>query len=448
VYERTFVPRETQEIRLYGLGGDDIFTVTGEARHGILVRIIGGDGSDSITDQSAVAGSRKMTVVYDTRANSALTLGPETKDKTEDFVEVNEYKRTGYKIPYIGPRLAFEYNVDDRLYLGGGLVYRRYKFRKEPFAAQHVLVGNYAFSTKAYNLRYTGTYTDVVKSWDMELKASINGPQLLYNYFGIGNNTEAAEANVNDYRVRYERYIVSPTFTQEVFHFLKVGIGPHYDQFNVVEEQSGAFVRQDIGEKEPSSFRTNNYLGVRAFLNVEAVEAAANPHIGIKWLNEVSYNHQLGYEKLAFTRLASEVIFYLTPNFPFQLTWAGRIGVAHNFGDYRFYQANTLGGTRNLRGYRITRYAGRTSVYANFEARVKLTDFNVYLFPGSLGVLGLIDHGRVFSDNDESKKIFHDLHRGVGGGIWVDFAKKALVSGTYSFGEKERLVNITFGFLF
>ncbi|QNP53694.1 hypothetical protein H9L05_09210 [Hymenobacter qilianensis] len=48
-------------------------------------------------------------------------------------------------------------------------------------------------------------------------------------------------------------------------------------------------------------------------------------------------------ERLNFGRLASEFRFYLTPNFPFQLTWAGRIGGARNLGDYRFYQANTLG---------------------------------------------------------------------------------------------------------
>jgi hypothetical protein len=447
VYQRTFLPHETKEIRLYGLGGNDIFDVSGQAKDGILVRIIGGDGRDSITDQSAVAGSRKLTMVYDTKANSALQLGGETKDKTEDYVEVNRYDNT-YKIPYFGPRLAFEYNVDDRLYIGGGLVYRRYKFRKEPFAAEHALVGNYSFSSKAYNLRYTGTFTDVLKSWDMEFKASINGPQLLYNYFGIGNDTDANEKNVEDYRVRFERFIVSPTFVQEVFHFLKIGIGPHYDQFHVVEDQSGAFVRSEIQETEPSSFRMNKYLGLRAFLNLEAASSPLNPQIGIKWLNELSYNRQLGYEKLAFTRLASEVSFYLTPRFPFQLTWAGRIGGAHNFGDYRFYQANTLGGTTNLRGYRITRYAGRSNVFANFEARVKVADFNVYLFPGSVGVLGLIDHGRVFSDNDKSRKLFHDLHRGIGGGVWIDVAKKAVVSGTYSFGEKEQLVNVTFGFLY
>lgn len=448
VFKRTFLPQETKEIRLYGLGGDDIFDVTGQGQEGIRVRIIGGDGRDSITDRSAVDGLKKMTLVYDTQVNSALQLGPESKDKTEEFVEVNQYDHNTYKIPYIGPRLAFEYNVDDRLYVGGGLVYRRYKFRKLPFSSQHRLLGNYAFSSQAYNVRYTGTFTDIYRSIDMDLKASINGPQLLFNYFGLGNDTDANEDNIGNYRVRFERYIVSATFMEEIFRFLKVGIGPHFDQFHVVEDQSGAFVQSEIGETEPGSFRTNRYIGGRALMHVEAVDNPVNPHIGIKWLSELTYNKQLSHEKLSFTRLSSEVVFYLTPNFPFTLTWAGRVGVAHNFGDFRFYQANTLGGTTNLRGYRITRYAGRTSVYANFEGRLKITDFNLYLFPGSFGLMGLIDHGRVFADNTESRSLFRGLHRGVGGGVWVDVAKKALVSTTYAIGEKEGLFNVNFGFLF
>ena len=70
----------------------------------------------------------------------------------------------------------------------------------------------------------------------MQLKASINGPQLLFNYFGLGNDTQAEEDNVLDYRVRFERYIVSPMMTEELVHFVKIGIGPSYDQFHVVKE--------------------------------------------------------------------------------------------------------------------------------------------------------------------------------------------------------------------
>ncbi|WP_246150709.1 metallophosphoesterase [Adhaeribacter aerolatus] len=450
LYERTFYTDETNEIRLYGLGGKDIFEVTGEVGDGILIRIIGGDDRDSIADNSSVGGLRRKTVVYDTKDNNVFHFGSETKDRTEAAGEVNIYSRTEHKVPYLGPRLALQYNVDDQLYLGGGLVYRRYKFRKEPFAVEHSLLGNYAFATGAYNLRYKGIYTDIIKDWDLDFRASINGPQLLANYFGQGNETEANEENIRDYRVRFKRYIVTPTLTYDIFHFLKIGVGPTYDQFQVQRESTGPAARALIAgsETDASSFRMNEYIGARAFMNVVAVSNEVNPYIGIKWLNEFSVNQQLGYEKYRFTRLSSEVMFYLTPNFPFKLTWAGRIGGAHNFGDYRFYQSNTLGGTTNLRGYRITRFAGRSNIYANAEARIHLTDFNFYLFPGTFGILALVDHGRVFADDDASKKLFKGLHRGVGGGIWVDVLRKAVVSGTYSFGEKERLFNLNLGFLF
>ncbi|WP_051359718.1 metallophosphoesterase [Adhaeribacter aquaticus] len=448
LYRRTFDPKETKEIRLYGLDGKDVFNVTGNANKGSLIRIIGGNDRDSIVDNSSVKGLMRRTYVYDTESNNVFHFGPETKNKTDDYPEVNKYERTAHKIPYVGPKISLQYNIDDRLYIGGGFVYRTHKFRKEPFAAQHTFLANYAFVTSAYNIRYNGLFTDVIKDWDLELHASRNGPQLLANYFGQGNRRDADESRIEDYRVRFSRYIASATLNYDVFHFVKVGIGPSFDMFQVERNETGAIARELIAQTEPTSFDLNKYLGARMFMNISAVDNIINPKIGIRWLNEANVSRQLGGENMSFTRFASEVRFYLTPHFPFQLTWAGRIGGTHNFGDYRFYQANTLGGTTNLRGYRIARYAGRSTLYANFEARVKLSNYNIYLFPGSFGVLGLVDHGRVFTDDDPSRNPFKGLHRGVGGGLWFDIAKQALISGTYTVGESEKLFNVTFGFLF
>jgi outer membrane protein assembly factor BamA len=168
----------------------------------------------------------------------------------------------------------------------------------------------------------------------------------------------------------------------------------------------------------------------------------------MRWYNTISYNHQLGGERLGFTNLSSEFRFYLTPNFPFKLTWAGRIGAARNFGDYRFYQANTLGGTENLRGFRRTRYAGRGSVYANGEARLHLLDYNLYLTPGKLGLLGLLDAGRVYEDGDPKEAFFRSLHIGYGGGVWVDLLNRTVLSLSYTIGEDEKLTMLNFGFFF
>src|SRR5439155_26562337 len=47
MYDRTFDPHQTKEIRLYGLNDDDIFDIDSNAHSKILVRMIGGKGNDT-----------------------------------------------------------------------------------------------------------------------------------------------------------------------------------------------------------------------------------------------------------------------------------------------------------------------------------------------------------------------------------------------------------------
>jgi hypothetical protein len=73
---------ETKEIRFYGLGGADRFTVEGTAAQAVKVRIIGGKGNDTVEDRSSVAVPGRHTLVYDTRWGNTLSGGGETKDRT------------------------------------------------------------------------------------------------------------------------------------------------------------------------------------------------------------------------------------------------------------------------------------------------------------------------------------------------------------------------------
>lgn len=443
IYQRKFFRKETEEIRLYGMGGEDVFEVTGKVKKGILVRIIGGDGNDVITDSSSVKGATHKTKVYDnSEEENILAFSQETDDKTEPNKEVNLYDRNNYKVPYLGPRLSIEYNVDDGVFLGGGAVYRSHKFRKSPFASEHYLRANYAMATGAYNIRYDGTFTKLFSDrWDLGIKAGMNGPQYQFNFFGLGNETEQLVDNIDYYRTRVSRLFFSPTLNTSIFKFLQAGFGPFYDQYEV-QHTPGRFVEDVFGEE---IFGKNQFAGARAYLNLQAVSTPVNPRIGLKWLNELSYFHQIGgQDSYNFARATSEFMFYIGPRLPFQLTLAARFGGSKNFGDFPFYMANTLGGLENLRGYRRTRFAGRSSIYQNTEVRLQLFRFNMYLFPGKFGIMGLIDHGRVWADHDNSSK----LHRGVGGGIWIDILKQAVINATYSVGEDDNLVNVNFGFLF
>ncbi|GAB3193974.1 hypothetical protein ABID22_000381 [Pontibacter aydingkolensis] len=461
LYNRTFLTSETKELRLYGMGGQDQFIVTGDVNSSIVVRIIGGADEDVIVDSSSVSGLKKHTIVYDTEEENKFVFGPETKDKTEEFPEVNFYDRDNYNIPYFGPRLSTEYNVDDGIFIGAGLLLRTYKFRKVPYAAEHLLEANYAFLTKSFNVRYTGDLKQVIGNWNMAFSGLLQGPKYQRNFYGLGNNTQQG-SDIDDsyYRVRFERLSAHASLYRDFTSFFKIGIGPTYDRFKVVYPTRESFLLDEAragnllpGTYDPvtDDFEVQHYAGVSAYANMEVLGGGStinNPDIGMRWYNSISYNQEVGGQNLNFTRISSEFRFYVSPNFPFQLTWAGRIGAAHNFGDYRFYQANTLGGTENLRGYRRTRFAGRSNVYINGEARLELFKYNLYLAPGKFGALGLLDAGRVYHDDDPKQAFFRSLHTGYGGGIWAETLNRSLLSLTYSVGEVDKLWMLNFGFFF
>jgi hypothetical protein len=64
-YTRRFSPKETQEIRLYMLGGNDRVVASGPRKGGIHVRVLGGAGSDTV-DDSQTGGSTSRTAAATT----------------------------------------------------------------------------------------------------------------------------------------------------------------------------------------------------------------------------------------------------------------------------------------------------------------------------------------------------------------------------------------------
>ena len=432
--------------------------------------------TESRATPNHVGGLLHKTQVYDADSGNVISTSGEARQRLEPGVDVSRYDYPhrfdlkDYRLDYFGPALYFGFNIDDGLLIGGGATYRHYGFRREPYSWEQTITANFAPAREAYNVRYTGQFTRIFRKTDLRVAAQYYGPQLLYNFFGIGNNTvnsatedanrgRVTNRSVNGaYRVRFERFTIAPTFERKLFSFARFGIGPQYDQFRVAKDPIGTVIKDSLTRGgvttfenrrfgiRSSDFQTNQYLGGLMYLNIDAVSSDKNPRIGLRWYNEYQYNWQLNQEGLRFARFSTEVRAYLTPNFPFKLTYAGRIGYQRNYGDYRFYQANTLGGTTNLRGYRRTRFAGREVLYANFEPRLELFKFNAYLFPGTFGVLGLADAGRVYSDND-TRTGLGAFHTGFGGGIYADILKQAVINVTYSVGE-EKLVFVGFDFLF
>ena len=84
-------------------------------------------------------------------------------------------------------------------------------------------------------------------------------------------------------------------------------------------------------------------------------------------------------------------------------------------------------------------------LFNNTELRIRLFDFNTYLFPGSFGLLVFHDIGRVWADGENSE----NWHNGYGGGIWIAPIRRFVVAAVVAKSKEEKMLpRITFGFQF
>jgi outer membrane protein assembly factor BamA len=166
------------------------------------------------------------------------------------------------------------------------------------------------------------------------------------------------------------------------------------------------------------------------------------PSRGINWQTRLSTYGGLNHVSNNYSQLNSDLSLFTSFNSRANLVIATRVGYGKTFGDYAFYQAQYLGGQDNLRGYRKFRFAGDEQFYHNLDLRIKVADFQTYLFPGSVGVLFFNDIGRVWLKGESSNQ----WHDGYGGGIWVSPLKRFVVTASYARGTDGGLALITWGF--
>ena len=448
MYDRVFKTSETKEIRIYGLGGDDIIELEGEVKKGIKIRVIGGDGADVITDKSKVSGASKKTIAYDT-PDTELTTSSETRNKLSNADNVNTYDRKDFVYDFTGPALGLAYNPDDGVFLGGGVTWKKQGFRKKPYASKHSIVANIAPRTNSYNLYYTAEWRKALKSWDIVLETDLRVPAFTNFYYGIGNETTRDEDQKQGfYRVRYSQVYIHPQLRKQSTneaHTFKVGgylqrvsieePGADEDRFVTSDPLSSALF--EVGQ---------SFVAGTASYTLDTRDNRSLPTKGMRLSLENSLVKGIGDDirDINYYQFKGAFSFYLSSGGSKRFTLAAQLGGAINQGDFEFFQANTLGGVHNLRGHRRMRFAGKSSLYQNTELRIKLFRFKTPVFPGGFGILGINDVGRVWVENEDSDK----LHHGYGGGIWITPFDALSLVADYTASEEGGAIFVRFGFMF
>lgn len=442
IYKRMFVRNQTDEIRLYGLKGKDKFVINGEADKAIDVRIIPGKNNDTVIDNSKIKGCGKTVRVYDRKdKKNYFDKGNESKLILSNNKNIDDYNRKQYKYDRTMPVLKGGYNIDDGVYAGGGVKIKKYNFRDSTI---HKITGTVAFQTGAFSLNYYGLISSFSQYFDLEMIVSLSVPRNVDNYFGLGNNTEMINDSKSYYRVRYSYGIINPVLKHAVNDAINYKIGTMYQYFRVKDTANKFVGNMNVNGIDSTAFDDQNYVGLTAEFEIDTRYPEVLPQRGMHFVTSLKGFYNLDYNDKSHVRLMSDVSFYLSFNRDPRVVFALRFGGAANIGNYEFYHANALGGKTNLRGFRSRRFAGDSYVYQNTEIRIKLLNLRNYLFNGQTGIFAFNDVGRVWYNNEESKR----WHDGYGFGIWLTPYEFTALSVSYNMSDEDNMLVFNFSFLF
>lgn len=427
IYSRTFISHETHEIRLYGIGGNDVFKLTG--RTPIKIRVIGGDGKDSVISEG------KKIIYYDSHGNS--TSGKIESHMSSDS-SVHDYPMEKFKMDKQGFIIMPNYSNTRGIFFEVGYKKTKQHWRKEPFAWQQSIKLNYSVSNKSFGGDYHGIFNELIGKWSLLLNASYD--QVLKNYFfGLGNETPNVK-DIGYYGLHTEEGVGSIGLNRVFNKYHSITLSGLYQSIKVKGE-TDHLTYETLPLNDPTVFNRKNFAGGQLTYAYYRVNDDVVPTKGFGISLNGSHMENLTQSGKSFNRYWTTMGFYIPLGKTFSI--ASRNGLATVNGEPEFYQYNWLGGGQNLRGYHRQRFYGNTSFFNNNELRW-IPNIRSYLFNGKIGLIGFVDDGRVWLKNDNSSK----WHVGYGGGLLLAPFNKISATIYYGVSEDDALIHIRLGRFF
>lgn len=438
IYERTFNGSETQEIRLYGMGDDDVFRLVGKTNKGILLRVIGGSGNDVLEDRSFVSGGKKLTQVYDDEKKGFQTSG-ETRLRISNDSILNsyEYKSFEYDKKGFGVTPGFF-----SLTLGWGET--RHDWKKEPAGKEHSIKLKYSINRQAVYIDYKTTFYQLLGKWNVFVGAGAGVPNVV-NFFGVGNETKFETYDRKFFRLRSHEYYgklgVNRTIGRSQIEF-----DGFYQTVKVKLDSNRVIAKFANTGNGYADLSRKHFAGADLNYKYQDVDNPVIPSKGFRFMSSATYTYNLTTPDHSFTRLSSDASVYI-PLLKF-ISLGIRAGGAANFGHSEFYQLNILGSHDNLRGFRKYRFYGKQMAYNNNELRF-MFDAHNKIFNGKYGFITFYDQGRVWYPGENPIAIGSDIwHSSYGAGAFVSLFNKVVLSGSYGISKEDKVISIYIGFYF
>ncbi len=454
-YSRTFARKETDEVRLYLLGGDDVAEISGEGSGGVRVRLVGGEGNDHLVASASVqniyfydspngvqypnGSNTRVILAASPRAHQRPPIGfsaptftaPAGRDKNK-FPEF-DHSYVWKPLPYFG------YDPDNSFFIGGGAEITHYGFRQSPYADKMSLAGNYAFKTSAFHINYTGDFYNLIPGARVKIKASTAVPEDRPNFYGFGNESfrDTDLESEDFYRAQNNNVRLQP----HVYVSLAAGfqlLGGFTYNFLSTDLDATSLVR----ELRPYGVDIEHEIGFSAGFEFDTRDLEAAPYNGIYLTGLATHYPEALDNRNAFTKFSLHSAVYYSPVRPLTLAWRGTGETIE--GRFPYYDAVYLGGKETLRGFRMRRFAGNSAFSGSAEARLLIKKIFL-IFPGDFGIIAFTDFGRAWF-NDESPGGWHNS---AGGGIFLaPLYRQFTISFTAASSVEGLLLNGGLGFAF
>lgn len=442
VYQRSFTGKETKELVLYGLNGDDKFVVDDDISSRIKLRIVGGKGNDSFNLQ----GKIKKTLYDLSTEKNVLVNTRRTEKHLSSNPQILDYKNTGFQYDrFIFPQINVGFNAEDKLLLGVGFTSKKYGFRKVPYASLQKLTTLAAVNRGAFSAKYEGIFNNAVLKNDLIINGDIVAPTLT-NFFGYGNQTLFDKTiPLTYYRTRYKFVTGSLAIRKRFNDIFQFSIGPYYYKYwNDINDNRGRILElpSNIGKDSVGVYSSKEYLGGRVKLDINYINNEIFPTRGITWFTSFTSLQGLNNNSRQTTDIQSDMTIYASISELSKVSGVLRFGGGRIFSkSFEFFQSKTLGVQNYLRGYRRNRFSGRGMAYGSGELRFRIFKSKSFVLPGDLGLLGYADFGRVWIDEEKSDK----WHNSFGGGVYFIPFNLVAITASVGVSREDKLFNFSVG---
>lgn len=413
LYNRTFLKKETEDIRLYGLDGADVFELAGEASTSILVRIIGGKGKDKIVDESKVDTEDSWTKVYDTKREDKIQFGWNTEILRPPHEA--HYNNKSFEYGALTPIPKFRVSSGNGF--GAELILTKTAqgFNKPDYARQHQLKLIW-YSIRAQRLDFKSKFRHAVKDWDLVLHLRTSS---YYDknpfFYGYGNSTirDSELFEEGYYRTNFSTIRFSPSLERNFLYKSKIRFGLTYEYNNVEADDDDESIFFEPLYQALDGLKRSHMGGIITELDLDFRD---NPKFSTNG-SQLYFEHRIYSNFTETGEFFGRLEGYASNYFSIKpLTFAVRLGGSQTYGQAPFYHSSALGSNKYLRAFFRNRFVGDRAAFLNLESRLSLGTLRTPLFPIKWGLFSFYDFGRVWV-NDLPE--VNTWHRGWGGGFYV-----------------------------